>query len=114
MGFSRQEYWSGLSCPSPENLCNTGIECRSPTLWADSLQSETPGKPIKKEKCNHINFKLSNQKIVQRNKKTIYTLGEKSIHTANKKTDTILKDSNSLRKMRKKNDHLLHRRNTNG
>ena len=45
MGFSRQEYWSGLPCPSPENLPNPGIEPRSPTLQTDSLPSELPGKP---------------------------------------------------------------------
>ena len=32
MGFSRQEYWSGLSFPSPGNLSNPGIEPRSLTL----------------------------------------------------------------------------------
>ena len=47
MGFSRQEYWSRLSCPSPEDLPNPGIEFRSPRslLKADSLPSEPPGKP---------------------------------------------------------------------
>ena len=44
MGFSRQEYWSRLPCPSPEDLPNPGIEPRSPTLQADSLPSESPGK----------------------------------------------------------------------
>ena len=44
MGFSRQEYWSGLSCPPPRDLPNTGIEPRSPALLADSLSSEPPGK----------------------------------------------------------------------
>ena len=39
----RQEYWSGLSFPSPEDLPVTGIEPRSPTLQADSLLSEPPG-----------------------------------------------------------------------
>ena len=43
-GFSRQEYWSGLSCPPPGNLPNPGIELRSPTLEVDSLLSEPPGK----------------------------------------------------------------------
>ena len=43
-GFSRQEYWSGLPCPPPEDLPNPEIEPRSPTLQADSLPSETPGK----------------------------------------------------------------------
>ena len=31
-GFSRQEYWSGLPFPSPEDLPNPGIKSRSPTL----------------------------------------------------------------------------------
>ena len=45
MEFSRQEYWSGLSFPSPGNLPNPGIEPRSPALQADALLSEPPGKP---------------------------------------------------------------------
>ena len=32
MGFSRQEYWSGLLFPCPGNLPDPGIEPRSPTL----------------------------------------------------------------------------------
>ena len=32
MGFSRQEYWSGLPFPSPGDLLNPGIELQSPTL----------------------------------------------------------------------------------
>ena len=43
MGFSRQEYWSGLPFPSPEDLPDLGIESRSPTLQADALTSEPPG-----------------------------------------------------------------------
>ena len=43
MGFSRQEYWSGLPFPSPGDLPNPGIEPRSPTLQADSVPSEPPG-----------------------------------------------------------------------
>ena len=46
MGFSRQEYWSGLSCPSPGALPNPGIKPRSPALQADSLPTELPGKPF--------------------------------------------------------------------
>ena len=37
MGFSRQEYWSGLPFPSPGDLPNSGIEPGSPALQADSL-----------------------------------------------------------------------------
>ena len=36
-GFSRQEYWSGLSFPSPQDLSNTGIEPASPAIAGDSL-----------------------------------------------------------------------------
>ena len=43
MGFSRQEYWSGLPFPSPGDLPNPGIEPRSPALQADSLPTELPG-----------------------------------------------------------------------
>ena len=40
MGFSRQEYWSGLPFLSPGDLPNQGIKPRSPTLEADALTSE--------------------------------------------------------------------------
>ena len=45
MEFFRQEYWSGLPFPSPEDLPNPGIEAGSPALQTDSLLSEPPGKP---------------------------------------------------------------------
>ena len=45
MGFSRQEYWSGLPFPSPGNLPDPEIGSRSPALQADALTSEPPGKP---------------------------------------------------------------------
>ena len=45
MGFPRHEYWSGLPFPSPGDLPDPGIEPRSPTLKADALTSEPPGKP---------------------------------------------------------------------
>ena len=46
MGFSRQEYWSGLPFPSPGGLPNPGIKPGSPALQADALLSEPPGKPL--------------------------------------------------------------------
>ena len=42
MGFSRQEYWSGLPFPSSGDLPNPRIEPRSPTLQVDALTSEPP------------------------------------------------------------------------
>ena len=51
MGFSGQEYWSGmlewLPFPSPEDLPNPGIKPESPALQAISLPNEPPGKPSK-------------------------------------------------------------------
>ena len=53
VGFSRQEYWSGLLCPTPGDppgdLPNPGIEhtsLTSPALQVDSFLSEPPGKHI--------------------------------------------------------------------
>ena len=46
MGFSRQEYWSGLPFPSPGDLPDPGIKPGSPRLEADALTSEPPGKPL--------------------------------------------------------------------
>ena len=49
MGFSRQEYWSGLPFPSPGDLPNPAIEPRSPSSQADAL------KAILKEKMKNSN-----------------------------------------------------------
>ena len=46
MEFSRQEYWSGWSFPSPGDLPDPEIEPRSPTQQADSLLSEPQGKLV--------------------------------------------------------------------
>ena len=43
MGFSGQEYWSGLPCPPPGDLPNPGIEPRSPALQVDYLPSKPQG-----------------------------------------------------------------------
>ena len=45
MGFSRQDYWSGLPCPPPGDLPDPGIESTSPASQADSLPTEPLGKP---------------------------------------------------------------------
>ena len=44
MGFSRQEYWSGLPFPSTGDPPDPGIEPGSPSLQADSVSSELQGK----------------------------------------------------------------------
>ena len=45
MEFSRPEYWSGWTFPSPEDLPNPGIKPRCPALQVDSLPAEPQGKP---------------------------------------------------------------------
>ena len=59
MGFSRQDYWSGLPLPSPGDLPEPGVEPGSPALQTDSLPSEPPGKTIaflvvEFSKCNNV------------------------------------------------------------
>ena len=65
MEFSRQEYRSGLPCPSPGDLPDPGTEPRSPASQVDSLPSEPPGKPfyicIKRQK--HIKGIYQQNKI---------------------------------------------------
>ena len=46
MGFSRQEYWSGLPFPFPGDIPDPGNGPGSPTLQADSLPIELQGKPV--------------------------------------------------------------------
>ena len=48
MGFSGQEYWSGLPCPPPGHLPDTGIKptsLESPALAGEFLTTAPPGKP---------------------------------------------------------------------
>ena len=54
MEFSRQEYWSRLPFPSPEDLPDLGIEPMSPAFEADALTSEPPGKLVSFRKNREI------------------------------------------------------------
>ena len=73
MGFSRQEYWSGLPFPSPGDLPNPGIEPASP-----SLQEDFTCWPIREAKllCAKRKFsKISEeQKEKKKKKKTHWKL----------------------------------------
>ena len=68
MGFSRQEYWSGVPFPSPGDLSNPGIEPASlvsPALASGFFTTEPPGKPpsschLKTNNLAVVNKKLSN------------------------------------------------------
>jgi len=52
MEFCRQEYWSGLPFPSPEDLPDLEIEPWSPVLEVDSLLFELQGSPITLNQIN--------------------------------------------------------------
>ena len=58
MGFSRQQYWSGLPFPSPGDVPNPGIEPGSPSLQTDTLPSEPPGKSLAKMYINKNSYPL--------------------------------------------------------
>ena len=62
MEFPRQEYWSGLPFPSPENLPNPGIKPASPALAGNSLLLSNQGSPIP-SRLNH-NAKYELQGII--------------------------------------------------
>ena len=59
MEFSKQEYWSGQPFLSPGNLPNPGIEPGSPAQQADSLPSESLGKPYQYISCRKSDLLLS-------------------------------------------------------
>ena len=65
MGFSRQEYWSGLSFPFPEELPNPGIEPVSPVLQVESLLLSHQGGP-KTERLSLVNSKIERDIILPR------------------------------------------------
>ena len=65
MGFSRQEYWSGLPCPPPGDLPDSGIEAGSPALQVNSLPLSHQGSPENKQE-KLITFKFRARIIVKR------------------------------------------------
>ena len=58
MGFPRQEYWSGLSFPSPEDLADLGTKAPSPALAGRFFTTELLGISINQL---YFNFKKRNQ-----------------------------------------------------
>ena len=63
MGFSRQEYWSGLPFPPLGDLPNPGIKPTSPVspaLQADSLPTEPSGNPQEGHSQYSISIRKSN------------------------------------------------------
>ena len=64
MGFSRQEYWSGLPFLFPGDLPDPGIKPESPALQADSLLTELPGKPQLDEEVFTLHTKVKSKWII--------------------------------------------------
>ena len=75
MEFSRREYWSEFSFSSPGDLSHRGIEPGSPALQANSLLSESLGKPYTytyKISINHHLGELILTNILQRLRAVLY------------------------------------------
>ena len=64
MGFLRQEYWSGLLLPSPEDLANPGIKPASSALEADSLPLRHQRKPLEAESSSFFMDLLTAYSVV--------------------------------------------------
>ena len=67
MGFSRQEHWSGLPCPPPGDLPNSGTESASPVssaLAGSSLPLAPPGKPLLNNMQNEISQSQNNKYFI--------------------------------------------------
>ena len=54
IGFSQQEYWSGLPFPSPGDLPDPEVELGSPALQEDSLLTEPQGKPFMHMEADNV------------------------------------------------------------
>ena len=68
MGFSRQEYWSGLPFPPPGDLPDPRIKPGSSKLQADSLPSELPRQPPSKQ-SNSLTHLIYNVEGMKKNLK---------------------------------------------
>ena len=80
MGFSRQDYWSGLPFPSPRDCPNPGIETGSPALQADFLLSESQG-GLLSGKINAVETELNNIHMKLERKWPVYCLVAQSCQT---------------------------------
>ena len=89
MGFSRLEYWSGLSFSSPGDLPNPGIESKSHALQVDSLSIEPHlEQKVRSAVRNKVNFsQIKGWGFRQRNCISFY--GESSTGLGPKKKDNL-------------------------
>ena len=64
VGFSRQEYWSGLPFPSPGDLPNPGLESASPALAGRFFTTEPVGKPERRLKVDKWKIPWANSSVI--------------------------------------------------
>ena len=62
MVFPRQEYWSGIPCPSPGDLPNPGMEPMSPALTGEVFTTKPTGKPRKAYSETKNNVKMGTKR----------------------------------------------------
>ena len=77
MGFSRQEHRSGWPSPSPGDFREPGMEPGSPALQADSLPSESPGKPPNGPKGTESRNPPSGRMVTSKNTRQIRTVAHR-------------------------------------
>ena len=99
MGFSRQEYWSGLPFPSPEDLPDRGSEPRFPTLQAAALLSELPWNLLLKLNI-HKNLSPSNSTPIYVPKRNECTISTNNL--CNKVQGNFIQNSQTLKTTKKK------------
>ena len=80
MGFSRQEYWSGLLFPSPGDLSDPGMEPESPALAGRFFTSEPSGKPLRRGGKCKSNCHLLGRLQVQLYPSPPLTWGIRTLH----------------------------------
>ena len=111
MGFSRQEYWSGLPFPSPGGLPDPGIEPRSPALQADALTSEPPGKAAlqiakerrevksKGEGGRNIQLSADFQRTAWRHRKAAFSEQYIKLEESNRKTRDLFRKIGDIKEI---------------
>ena len=80
MGFPRQEYWNGLSFPSPGDLPNPGIKPSSPALQAGSLPLSQQGSPCLYLPCYQIQHSAKKQGILSLSHWKVLSLSVYNLH----------------------------------
>ena len=82
MGFSKQEYWSGLPFPSPWTLSDPGIKPISPALAGRFITTAPPGKTPKKY---DLSLKILKSSGIPKKQPRVFQEGQEGIKFSSKK-----------------------------